>query len=103
MKNPIPSGARNVVYLACILMAAVVINLPEILAAIQTGDWSAAASKASATLMLVAGIIAKQNLTPDVATAEAVPVLAADTAVVMPAEVVELEDAEAEPVADATE
>lgn len=65
MKNPIPSKFRDVIYLACILIATVVLNAPTVIVAVQTGDWAAAAQSVSGTLMLVGGIVAKQYLTPD--------------------------------------
>lgn len=70
MKNPIPTAARNKIYLACILLAGVTINVPPVVLAIQSGDWATAASTVSATFMLVGGIVAKQNLTDDATEAE---------------------------------
>ena len=65
MKNPIPSAARDKIYLGCILLAGVTINVPPIILAVMSGDWTTAASTLSATLMLVGGIVAKTNLTDD--------------------------------------
>ena len=65
MTNPIPQKVRSIIYLACVILGAAVLNVPDIIAAVQTGDWSGAAFKVSATLTIIGGIVAQQNITPD--------------------------------------
>ena len=65
MKNPIPSKARDVIYIVLIILGVIVTNTPAVVIAVQTGDWNAAAATLSGTIGILAGIVAKANLTPD--------------------------------------
>ena len=68
MKNPIPSKQRDVIYTVLIILGVLVANTPPVIIAVQTGDWNGAAASLSGTIGILAGIIAKANLTPDEST-----------------------------------
>lgn len=65
MKNPLSMTVRSSLYFALVILGVVVQNTPDIAMAIQTGDWNGAGASASATIGMIAGIIALNNLTPD--------------------------------------
>ena len=65
MKNPIPSKARDVIYIVLIILGVIVTNTPAVIIAVQTGDLTGAAATLSGTIGILAGIVAKANLTPD--------------------------------------
>lgn len=62
LPNPIPLRVRGGVYLGVVIIAALVLVVPDVLTAIQTGAWGEAAASVNATLTLIAGLIATQNL-----------------------------------------
>ena len=65
MKNPIPGTPRDVIYTVLVVLGILVANAPAVIIAVQTGDWNGAAASLSGTIGILAGIVAKANLTPD--------------------------------------
>lgn len=65
MENPLPRNVRVWIYFLLVAAGIVVSNLPDVVEATQTGDWSRAAASLNATIAQLAGVIALANLTPE--------------------------------------